>query len=105
MRVESFRLTRWWQRWTRSWAALWPLDADPTSVDAPLYVPIEDISANHIGFEEPATVLGDPMPGQLVLIIHRDRVIWPRGRIRRNPPRGSDVHGRVRLSDPLSGWW
>ncbi|HJP65554.1 MAG TPA: hypothetical protein VKA30_04530 [Actinomycetota bacterium] len=105
MRVESFRLTRWWQRWPHAWAALWPLDADPTSVNATLYVPIEDVSAKHaVGFEEPSTVLGDPTPGRLVLIVHRDRVVWPRGRARRDPPRGSDVAGRVRLADRWSRW-
>jgi hypothetical protein len=31
MRVETFQLTRWWQRWAHQWAALWPVDADQTS--------------------------------------------------------------------------
>lgn len=104
MRVESFQLMRWWQRRYRYWAALWPLDADPTQVDAPLYVPIEELASKPIGFEEPSTVLGVPEPGHLVVILHRDQAVWPRGRVRRHPPRGSDVSGRVRLAEPLGRW-
>lgn len=101
MRVETFGVERWWQRWARSWAGVWPLDADPTAVDAALYVPIESLAASEsIGFEQPSTVLGVPEPGRLLVIVHGDQVVWPRGRARRGPPRLSTVAGRVRLSNP-----
>jgi len=105
MQVETFQLRRWWQRWPHQWAALWPVDADPTSVDATLYVPVDDLVRKHgIGFEEPTTVLGDPAPGRFVLLVHADRVIWPRGRARRGPPGGSTVGGRVRMEGSSSRW-
>lgn len=101
MQVETFGVERWWQRWARSWAGVWPLDADPTAVDASLYVPIESLATKeNIGFEQPSTVLGVPEPGQLLVIVHGDQVVWPRGRARRRPPRRSTVAGRVRLSSP-----
>lgn len=101
MRVETFHLERWWQRWARPWAGIWPLEADPTSVDAALYVPIERASMNDpIAAEQPSTVLGSPEPGRLVVIVHGDQVVWPRGRVRRRPPPRSTVAGRVRLSRP-----
>lgn len=101
MQVETFGVERWWQRWARSWAGVWPLDADPTTVDAALYVPIEWLAAKeNIGFEHPSTVLGSPEPGRLLVIVHGDQVVWPRGRARRRPPRWSTVAGRVRLSNP-----
>jgi hypothetical protein len=105
MRVETFQLRRWWQRWAHQWAGLWPIDADPTSVDAALYVPIDDLSHKHaISFEDPTTVLGDPLPGRFVLLDRGDRVVWPRGRARREPPSGSVVGGRVRMEDSWRRW-
>jgi hypothetical protein len=105
LRVETFQLRRWWQRWPHQWAALWPVGADPTSVDATLYLPVDDLARKHaIGFEEPTTVLGDPAPGRFVVLVHGDRVIWPRGRARREPPGGSTVGGRVRMEGSWSRW-
>jgi hypothetical protein len=105
MRVETFQLRRWWQRWPHQWAAPWPVDADPTSVDASLYVPVDDLARKHaIGFEEPTTVLGEPAPGRFVVLVHADRAIWPRGRARREPPGGSTAGGRVRMERSWSRW-
>lgn len=105
MWVESFEMTRWWQRWPRQWAALWPLDADPRRVDAQLYVPIEDLTnSTAIGVEQPSTVLGAPEPGQLLVVVHDERVVWPRGRARDDPPRGSIVEGDVRGQIVSASW-
>ncbi len=100
MWVESFAMTRWWQRWPRQWAALWPLHVDPMSVDAQLYAPIEDLTERTaIRIDEPSTVVGIPEPGQLLVVIQGERVVWPRGRARRHAPRGSAVDGRVSVPD------
>jgi hypothetical protein len=103
MRVETFQMTRWWQRYSRQWAALWPPGADPTSVDASLYVPIEGLTGKDpIGFEQPSTVYGEPVPGSLLVIVHGDRALWPRGRAQRDPPRRAEVAGRVQRT---GDWW
>ena len=105
MWVESFMMTRWWQRWPRQWAALWPLDADPLRVEAQLYAPIEDLTnRTAIGVEQPSTVLGVPHPGQLLVVIHDERVVWPRGRARDDPPRGSIVESDVQGQIVSASW-
>lgn len=105
MWVESFMLSRWWQRWPRQWAALWPLDADPLRVDAQLYAPIEDLTnRTAISVEQPSTVLGTVEPRRLHVVIHDDRVVWPRGRARSDPPRGSIVEGHVQGQMVSASW-
>jgi len=94
--VETFQMRRWWQKWARQWAGLWPVGADPTREVATLYAPIEDVDKKHaIGFEEPTTVLGAPTPGRFVVLLHGDQVVWPRGRVTSRPPRGAELTGRV----------
>lgn len=105
MWAESFLMTRWWQRWPRQWVALWPFAADPRTVDARLYAPIEDLArSTAIGIEQPSTVLGVPRPGQLLVVIHDDRVVWPRGRARSGPPKGSLVDGDVQGQIASASW-
>ena len=90
MRAESFSIRRWWQRWSRQWAALWPLEADPQSVDAQLYVPIEELrSRTALQTYSPCEVLGVPEPGRLLVITLGPDVVWPRGRSRRDHPAGA----------------
>jgi hypothetical protein len=97
------RAWRWPMTPSTMAAALWPPEADPTSVDAALYVPIEGLAGKDaIGFEQPSTVHGEPMPGSLLVIVHGDRTLWPRGRARRDPPRRAEVAGRVQRTGE---WW
>lgn len=90
MIVESFSVTRWWQRWPRQWAALWPLGADPVVDDVQLYVPIEELGhRNAIHVHQETIVLGTLEPQRLLVIIQGESVVWPRGRATRTEPGGS----------------
>jgi hypothetical protein len=90
MIVESFSVTRWWQRWPRQWAAIWPLGADPLIDDVQVYVPIEELSPRAaIHIHQETLVLGTPEPQRLLVIIHGESVVWPRGRATRSEPGGS----------------
>lgn len=97
VRLEGFSSRRWWQRWTRPWAGLWPLSADPTAGRAQLHLPVE--TATGLRVEEPSVVLGPPSPGRWLVVVQGDRVIWPRGPARRDPPRRSQIQGRVEHVD------
>ena len=97
VQVEGFSGRRWWQRWDRPWAGVWPPGADPTAVRASLHLPVERSSGLRV--EEPSTILGPPSPGRWVLVVQGDRVIWPRGPARRDPPRRSELRGRVEHTD------
>jgi hypothetical protein len=90
MRAESFAITRWWQRFPRHWAALWPIDANPLVDDVELYVPIEEIGGRaSLGVHASSLVLGMAQPQQLLVIIQGETVVWPRGRATRDEPAGN----------------
>lgn len=90
MWAESFETTPWGRTSSAAWAALWPAEADPWTVQPQLYVPIEDPDAP-IVLESPVTVMGRPAPRGFVVILHGDRGVWPRGRARPDPPLGAAV--------------